>query len=61
MLKPIIDTGACIGCGTCEASCPMGVLDVSSGVAEVVNPDECVGCWSCMTDCPIGAITDIED
>jgi thioredoxin reductase (NADPH) len=54
---PLIDTGACIGCGTCVAACPEGdVLGVVLGKAVVINGVRCIGHGKCAEACPVGAI-----
>ena len=55
---PHIDTGNCIGCGTCTEVCPEGdVLAVFGGKAVIVNPHKCIGHGVCAEACPVGAIT----
>ena len=52
MAHPIIDADECIGCGICVDACPQEVLEVPSGVAEVVNEDACIACGECLEECP---------
>lgn len=44
----------CVGCGVCEAGCPVGAIDMSSGKAFIT--DSCVGCGACVNNCPCEAI-----
>ncbi len=54
---PLVDAGACIGCGTCVAACPEGdVLGVVLGKAVVINGARCIGHGKCAEACPVGAI-----
>jgi len=54
---PLIDAGACIGCGTCVDACPEGdVLGVVMGKAVVINGARCIGHGRCAEACPVGAI-----
>jgi len=54
---PLVDAGACIGCGTCVAACPEGdVLGVVLGKAVVINGARCIGHGKCADACPVGAI-----
>ena len=43
----------CIGCGACEAECPVGAI--TAGDKYVINADECIGCGACADACPVGA------
>src|ERR1700756_2889719 len=55
---PHIDTGNCIGCGTCTEVCPEGdVLAIFGGKAVIVNGYKCIGHSLCADACPVGAIT----
>lgn len=54
---PLVDAGACIGCGTCVAACPEGdVLGIVMGKAVVINGSRCIGHGKCAEACPVGAI-----
>ena len=54
---PLVDAGACIGCGTCVAACPEGdVLGIVMGKAVVINGARCIGHGKCAEACPVGAI-----
>ncbi len=54
---PLIDAGACIGCGTCVSACPEhDVLGIVMGRAVVINGSRCIGHGRCAEACPVGAI-----
>jgi thioredoxin reductase/Pyruvate/2-oxoacid:ferredoxin oxidoreductase delta subunit len=56
-LHPIINQSACIGCGTCVASCPENdVLGIVNGKATVIYGAKCVGHGLCAQNCPVGGI-----
>lgn len=47
-----VDEGRCVGCGSCDRACPMGVE-----VRANPNSPECIRCGACRKACPTGAIT----
>jgi len=58
MVKIVIDTEKCIGCGACVNACPVTLYKIVNGKSKIVgNTDKCVLCRACETACPTGAIT----
>jgi thioredoxin reductase len=54
---PLIDSQACIGCGTCIAACPEDeVIGLVDGVAHIVHGSRCIGHGLCAVACPVAAI-----
>lgn len=49
----------CIGCGACEAGCPVGAISTASGTAKI-DYDVCIGCGACAGNCPCEAIEQDE-
>lgn len=50
----------CIGCGACEAQCPVQCITLTDeGVAEI-DKDSCIDCGACQAGCPVEAIEDDE-
>ena len=67
MLRIVIDTKHCKGCGLCVAFCPKGALRMARSIsarginpAEVVDETVCVGCLNCTLMCPDAAIKIVE-
>jgi thioredoxin reductase/Pyruvate/2-oxoacid:ferredoxin oxidoreductase delta subunit len=60
-LHPVVDTGTCIGCGSCVAACPEmpahQVLGMVRRKAALVSPTDCIGHGACSAACPVDAIT----
>lgn len=50
-----IDTDLCIGCGICEAECPIHALKVIDGKSTLVGP--CEGIGRCVEVCPVSALS----
>lgn len=48
-----INRDLCIGCGECAADCPVDVLHIIEGKAEVSGP--CFQCGHCVAVCPVRA------
>ena len=47
-------TEECIGCGACEAECPVGAIS-EGGQQRVIDADTCISCGTCAGVCPVGA------
>ena len=54
-IRPVIDTGRCVGCEQCYLYCPDGVIAIQNGKA-VIDYDFCKGCGICAKICRLGAI-----
>jgi len=55
-VKPVVDTGKCIGCGICTKVCPSLAITLVEKKA-VVKLEDCRGCGGCNQRCPVFAIT----
>lgn len=49
-------TDACVKCGTCADTCPLGLITEGEDKYEI-DADSCIECGSCADACPAGAIT----
>ena len=47
-------TDECIGCGACQAECPVDAIVEKDGKYEI-KKDDCIDCGSCAATCPVEA------
>jgi uncharacterized Fe-S center protein len=50
-LAPIVYADKCVGCGECEAICPVKAIKLVNK-KSVVDNAKCIGCASCLAACP---------
>ncbi len=59
-MKPIVDRDLCIGCGTCEETCPevfrLGDDGISMVINQNVDPELYGSVRDCIDLCPVEAI-----
>ena len=57
-LAPQVIVKACVGCGICRDSCPVGAIAVTKGKSKHARMDEkkCIRCYCCHELCPEKAI-----
>lgn len=54
--KAFVDRDYCVACGACAKVCPLGAIEIHSGIFAKVNLDKCVGCRKCEFECPASII-----
>ena len=54
MARKISD--ACVSCGACESSGPVGAISIGSDHMEI-DAGACIDCGACEGTCPTGAIS----
>ena len=45
---------SCVGCGSCEAVCPVGAIKIINGKAYA--DEKCIACGACVGGCPVQCI-----
>ena len=48
--------GNCVGCGQCDAACPMGIDVSREAAAGSVTSAECIDCFRCVSQCGAKAL-----
>jgi coenzyme F420 hydrogenase subunit beta len=56
--KHIIDTELCVSCGTCEALCPVNVINLVDSVPTLIG--KCIECGICYANCPVAGFNEEE-
>ena len=51
-----ISAERCICCGKCVRSCPLDVIRIKDGKAQILYPEDCMTCYMCELGCPVNAI-----
>ena len=46
----VVEKGLCVTCGTCEAVCPVGAIEVQGFEPHLVG--DCIQCGLCYSNCP---------
>ena len=56
-ISPVVDGENCIGCGACEAVCPVSAISLNKNNGKAnVDGKLCIGCASCIAACDYQAM-----
>ena len=58
LMTEVIRKGTCVGCGACEAVCPVNTVRLEDGTPKLVGL--CIACQMCYWNCPV-AVFDVEE
>ena len=58
LMTEVIRKGTCVGCGACEAVCPVNTVKLEDGTPKLVGL--CIACQMCYFNCPVAAF-DIDE
>jgi len=49
----------CIGCGACEAVCPVTCISEVEDSKRLIDEDACISCGACADTCPVDCIKEV--
>ena len=59
LVRYVIDSRLCRGCGQCARACPSGAVSGAPGKLHTIDEAKCVRCGQCVSACPFGAVVKV--